>query len=115
FLKGGISAAAYWDQWRKSQNWAPGSEWGAGYKSTRRASTNNSPWGKGGGWPDSSFGGGAQPRKPSPGGFGGAWGGGLGGGSAGGGFSRPRGGSAGGGLSSGNRKSNSGFKTGGGF
>ncbi|MBK1795915.1 hypothetical protein JHL21_15585 [Devosia sp. WQ 349] len=116
FLKGGISAAAYWDQWRKSQNWAPGSEWGSGYKSTRRAGSNKSPWGNGGGWPDSSIGGGAAPRKPTPGGFGGAWGGGLGGGSAGGGFSRPRGGgSAGGGLSSGNRKSSSGFKTGGRF
>src|SRR5690606_11469930 len=26
FLRGGITAASYWDQWRRSQNWAPGSE-----------------------------------------------------------------------------------------
>src|SRR5690606_21197177 len=35
FLRGGITAATYWDHWRKSQNWAPGSEWGAGYKPQR--------------------------------------------------------------------------------
>lgn len=117
FLRGGISAASYWDQWRRSQNWAPGSEWGAGYKSTRqsRAGTNppKNPWQPSGGggfsWPDGSFGGGGgggKKNKPS-GGFGGGWGGGSSS-SGGGGFSRPRTGS------SGARKSG-GFKTGGGF
>lgn len=117
FLRGGISAASYWDQWRKSQNWAPGNEWGSGNSSnTRRSSGSNaSPWGDQGGggggfqWPDNSFGGtgsGGRKSKPSSGGFGGGWAG--GGNSGGGGFSRPRTGSAG------TRKS-SGFKTGGGF
>lgn len=109
FLRGGISAASYWDQWRKSQNWAPGSEWGAGYKPTRQTRQNN-PWPPSGGgfqWPDSSIGGSSgRKSKPSPGGFGGGWGG--GGSSSGGGFSRPRTGS------SGTRK-HGGFKTGGGF
>lgn len=111
FLRGGISAAAYWDQWKRSQNWAPGSEWGAGYKGTRR---NANPWGNrssgdgGFSWPDNSFGGGNSPSGSGSrprGGFGGGW---SGGSSGGGGFSRPRTGS------SGNRKSG-GFKTGGGF
>ncbi len=114
FLRGGISAASYWDQWRRSQNWAAGSEWGAGYKSTRQSSNskgNNNPWPPSGGgfnWPDGSFGGSgnsAKKNRPS-GGFGGGWGGGSS--SGGGGFSRPRTGS------SGSRKSG-GFKTGGGF
>ncbi|SFV36629.1 hypothetical protein SAMN05216456_2621 [Devosia crocina] len=108
FLRGGISAASYWDQWRKSQNWAPGNEWGAG--SPRR--DQSSPWGNGGGfqWPDNSFGGGGSSGRKSGsrgGGFGGGWSGG-GGNSGGGGFSRPRTGN------SGTRK-HSGFKTGGGF
>ena len=111
FLRGGISAASYWDQWRKSQNWAPGSEWGAGYKPTRR-SGGNSPWPPSGGgfqWPDGSFGGSGSNKSKSKGGFGGGFGGGWGGGgSSGGGFSRPRTGS------SGTRKTG-GFKTGGGF
>ena len=111
FLRGGISAASYWDQWRKSQNWAPGSEWGAGYRPTRQSSSNN-PWPPSGGgfqWPDSSIGGsGSSGRKPSSGGFGGGWGSGRSSGSSGGGFSRPRTGS------SGTRK-HGGFKTGGGF
>lgn len=111
FLRGGISAASYWDQWRKSQNWAPGNEWGAGNSSSRRSS-NSSPWGDQGGggfnWPDNSFGGGASSgrKSKSPGGFGGSWGG--GGNSGGGGFSRPRTGSAG-------TRKQPGFKTGGGF
>ncbi|NMA99504.1 MAG: hypothetical protein GX970_15605, partial [Phyllobacteriaceae bacterium] len=110
FLRGGISAASYWDQWRKSQNWTPGNEWGSGYQSTRSTSrASNNPWPKSGGgfqWPDSSFGGGggsSRKSKPSSGGFSG----GFGGGSSGG-FSRPRTGS------SGTRK-HGGFKTGGGF
>ncbi|MFD1253213.1 hypothetical protein DEVEQU_00685 [Devosia equisanguinis] len=114
FLRGGITAATYWDHWRKSQNWAQGSEWGAGYKPTRQQ-RDNSPWPQGGGstfqWPDSSFGSGPSggKNKPKGGGFGGGWGGGSSGSSSGGGgFSRPRTGS------SGTRK-HSGFKTGGGF
>ena len=111
FLRGGISAASYWDQWRRSQNWASGSEWGAGYKSTRQTRASNmpnNPWPPSGGgfnWPDGSFGGGGGKRSKPSGGFGGGWGGGS---SGGGGFSRPRTGS------SGSRKSG-GFKTGGGF
>ncbi|HEV7346409.1 MAG TPA: hypothetical protein VGN60_12345 [Devosia sp.] len=107
FLRGGISAASYWDQWQRSQNWSAGtSDWGGGMglpNNGRRRS--GSPWPEAGGstfnWPDSSFGGGGRPK--SKGGFGGGWGGGSGGG-----FSRPRTGS------SGTRK-HSGFKTGGGF
>lgn len=115
FLRGGISAASYWDQWRRSQNWAPGQEWGAGYKSTRRQD-DNTPWPPGGGggfqWPDSSIGGsnsgGGGSRRPRmPGGFGGGWGGG---------FSRPRGGGGGGGgNTTGGGDRSGGFKTGGGF
>lgn len=109
FLRGGISAASYWDQWRRSQNWAPGNEWGSGSSSSRRSS-NASPWSDQGGggfnWPDNSFGGGGssggRKSKPPSGGFGGGVG------NSGGGFSRPRTGS------SGTRKQ-SGFKTGGGF
>ena len=113
FLRGGISAASYWDQWRKSQNWAPGSEWGAGYKSTRSSQRSNtsSPWPPSGGgfqWPDSSFGGTGSRKGKTKGGMSGGFGGGWGGGSSGGGFSRPRTGA------SGSRKQG-GFKTGGGF
>src|SRR5690606_2083819 len=54
FLRGGISAADYWGQWRRSQNWQGG-------QPAPRQQT-DSPWGgnSGGGfsWPDSSFGGG---------------------------------------------------------
>ncbi len=103
FLRGGISAASYWDQWRRSQNWAQGSEWGAGYTETRhKARSQKSPWPEGGGggfkWPDSSFGGSSSSGKSK---------GGFGSGSAGG-FSRPRSGSAG-------TRKHGGFKTGGGF
>lgn len=105
FLRGGISAASYWEQWQRSQNWAPGSEWGAGSSRPRRPSAS----GSGFPWPDSSIGGGPSrptPPRPPSGGFGGGWSGGSSGGS--GGFSRPRSGS------SGTRK-HGGFKTGGGF
>lgn len=107
FLRGGISAASYWDQWRRSQNWSAGTtDWGGGVglpdNGRQRA---NSPWPEAGGstfnWPDSSFGGGKT--KSGPGGFGGGNGSGNGGG-----FSRPRTGSAG-------TRKHSGFKTGGGF
>ncbi|WP_423069280.1 hypothetical protein [Devosia sp. CN2-171] len=111
FLRGGISAADYWGQWRRSQNWQGGSP------TAQRQQ--DSPWGGNSGgfsWPDSSFGGGSSGnQRGGNSGFGGGWGrlptggGGFGGGSSGGGgFSRPRTGS------SGNRTSG-GFKTGGGF
>jgi hypothetical protein len=119
FLRGGITAADYWGQWRRSQNWTGGN-------ANTAAPRQDSPWGgnsggnSGGGfsWPDSSFGGGTAGGRRSSG-PGGSWGrlptggGGFGGGSSGGGgsgggFSRPRTGS------SGNRTSG-GFKTGGGF
>lgn len=111
FLRGGISAASYWDQWRRSQNWSGSADWGGGLglpDNGRQRS--NTPWPQGGGfqWPDSSFGGGSSRSSGSNrGGFGGGWGGG-GSSSGGGGFSRPRTGS------SGTRKTG-GFKTGGGF
>ena len=111
FLRGGISAASYWDQWQRSQNWSAGtSDWGGGVGLPNHGrQRSNSPWPEAGGstfnWPDSSFGGGKSKPRGSSGGFGGGWGGGSG---SGGGFSRPRTGS------SGTRK-HSGFKTGGGF
>ncbi|WEK03593.1 MAG: hypothetical protein P0Y65_15525 [Candidatus Devosia phytovorans] len=118
FLRGGISAASYWDQWRRSQNWSAGtSDWGGGVglpNNGRRRS--NSPWPEGGGstmnWPDSSFGGGGSggKSKPRSGGFGGGWGGGSSGG-----FSRPRTGSSGTRRSGGTGGGGGGFKTGGGF
>jgi DNA repair exonuclease SbcCD ATPase subunit len=110
FLRGGITAASYWDQWRKSQDFR------GGLDNFRDAPGAARPPAGGGSfqWPDTSFGG-DPPRSPSlpRGGFGGGWGrlpraGGGGGSSSGGGFSRPRTGS------SGSRKSG-GFKTGGGF
>ncbi|KQX35145.1 hypothetical protein ASD04_13905 [Devosia sp. Root436] len=110
FLRGGISAASYWDQWRRSQNWSAGtSDWGGGVGLPNNGrSRSNSPWPDAGGstfnWPDSSFGGGGSGKTKSKGGFGGGWGG----GSGGGGFSRPRTGSVG-------TRKHSGFKTGGGF
>jgi hypothetical protein len=112
FLRGGISAASYWEKWRGSQNWSAGtSDWGGGVGLPNNGRRTNSPWPEGGGstmnWPDSSFGGSGNKSRPrgSSGGFGGGWTGGSG---SGGGFSRPRTGSTG------TRKSG-GFKTGGGF
>lgn len=112
FLRGGISAASYWDQWRRSQNWSAGtSDWGGGVGLPNNGrQRSNSPWPEAGGstfdWPDSSFGGGSsKSRSKSKGGFGGGWGGGS---SGGGGFSRPRTGTVG-------TRKHSGFKTGGGF
>lgn len=87
FLRGGISAASYWEQWRKSQNFNQGTDWGNDAPPSRA----NPPWPQGGGqsinWP-----GGGNP----------------GGSHNGGGFSRPRTGSTG-------NRSSGGFKTGGGF
>lgn len=112
FLRGGISAASYWDQWQRSQNWSAGtSDWGGGVGLPNNGrQRSNSPWPDNGGstfnWPDSSFGGGGKSKpRGNSGGFGGGWGGGS---SSGGGFSRPRTGSQG-------TRKHSGFKTGGGF
>ncbi|MDF2799242.1 MAG: hypothetical protein K0R85_1986, partial [Devosia sp.] len=100
FLRGGISAASYWEHWRRSQNWNPGtSDWGGGEGLPNNGRSAN-PWPQGGGgfqWPEGSFGGGS--RRDGGGGRPPA---------GGGGFSRPRTGS------SGTRK-HGGFKTGGGF
>lgn len=69
FLRGAISAAGYWDQWRNSQSWRPGSsDWGNQVGLPKRGSN---PWSGSGG-----FGGGSS-------------------GNSGGGFSRPRTGSRG--------------------
>lgn len=105
FLRGGITAATYWDHWRRSQNWSAGtSDWGGGVGLPNHGRQRSNPWPEGGfQWPDNSFGGGGGSSGKNKGGFGGGWSGGSGGG-----FSRPRTGS------SGTRK-HSGFKTGGGF
>ena len=102
FLRGGITAASYWDQWRNSQNWSAGTtDWGGGV-----GLPNNGRRSSGGGfnWPDSSFGGGG--KSNSGGGF--NWPSGGSSSNSGGGFSRPRTGSQG-------TRSSGGFKTGGGF
>ena len=121
FLRGGITAASYWEQWRKSQNWQGGLD---SFRDLPQSQQPRQGGSSGGGfaWPDSSFGGGVS-RGPRPsggglkggvgGGFGSGWGrlpkpGGGSPGGSGGGFSRPRTGSGG------SRKSG-GFKTGGGF
>lgn len=98
FLRGGISAAGYWDQWRRSQNWTGGAP---GNTQGRAGSGGNFDW------PDISFGGGSSSsssRRSS----GGSWGRLPGASQGGGGFSRPRSGSSG-------NRSGGGFKTGGGF
>ena len=93
FLKGGMSAAAYWDMWRNSQGWSGTS---GPIVPTGRPGRR----GKRGGFtiPPGGF----SPRPPS----GGNWGG----------FSRPRGGGfGGGGFKTGGGFKGGGFKTGGGF
>ena len=119
FLRGGISAASYWDQWRSSQDWRPGtSEWGGGIGLPQNGRAAN-PWSdRGGGgfsWPDNSFGGGGRSGNnssgnSSTGGFSGgfSWPKSSGTRGGGGGFSRPRTGSVG-------TRKHGGFKTGGGF
>jgi chromosome segregation ATPase len=102
FLRGGITAAGYWDQWRRSQNWSGGA---SSSRSRDDDEDRNRTAKSGFDWPDVSFGGGTRrssgsnwgrlPGTGSSGGFGG-------------GFSRPRTGG-----SPGNR--GGGFKTGGGF
>lgn len=100
FLRGAITAGAYWDMWRRSQNWSGGMDpWGHDDRQGRDSGGWSSfPW------PDSSFGGTARRSGGTnwgrlPGGFGG---------SGSGGFSRPRTGSVG-------TRKHGGFKTGGGF
>src|SRR5690606_30585428 len=96
FLKGGMSAAAYWDMWRGSQGWSgssgpivPTGRPRSGKRSSNRGGFTLPP-------------GGFSPRPPS----GGNWGG----------FSRPRsGGFGGGGVKTGGGFKGGGFKTGGGF
>lgn len=93
FLKGGMTAATYWNHWRGSQDWTGGSGpiiRPSGSSSSKRSS----------GFPIPP--GGFSPRPPS----GGAWSRPSSAGKPGGGFSRPRTGGIG-------RKG--GFKTGGGF
>ena len=115
FLRGGISAANYWDQWRRSQRWSgPATDWNfderfGGIDDDDRGDRKDTPWGDFS-WPDNSVSGGG--RKKGYGGPGGGWGritfGNSGGGSGGTTFSRPRSGSSG-------SRTSGGFKTGGGF
>lgn len=114
FLRGGISAASYWEQWQRSQNWSGGpGPWRHDRREANddeRRPSDEGPWSSGSGgfsWPDSSFGGSSGPRRGAGGGLGGSWGR-LPGTGGGGGFSRPRSGSGG-------TRSHGGFKTGGGF
>jgi len=121
FLRGGITAGNYWDQWRRSQNWTAGtSDWGGGVGLPRNGRAkwgeDNDRNGSGFNWPDNSIGGGSGggdgfswPKggnSGGSGGFGGGWG--RPSNSGGGGFSRPRTGSSG-------TRNSGGFKTGGGF
>lgn len=94
FLKGGMTAATYWDSWRRSQDWT-GTSGPIVPNSRPRSSKSKS------GFPIPP--GGFSPRPPS----GGNWGG----------FSRPRGGGFGGeGFKTGGGfGGGTGFKTGGGF
>ncbi|HTN59971.1 MAG TPA: hypothetical protein VL147_00275 [Devosia sp.] len=112
FLRGGITAASYWDQWQRSQNWSAGtSDWGGGVGLPNNGRRGSNPWADNGGgfnWPDSSFGGGGNNNRSSGGGFSWPSGGSSSRSGSGGGFSRPRTGSQG-------TRKHSGFKTGGGF
>jgi hypothetical protein len=107
FLRGGISAAGYWDRWRQSQNWTGGAA-----PDRRRDDDDDRPrtGNTGFDWPDMSFGGGSSSssRRSSGGSWGRLPGGSSSGGGFGGGFSRPRTGSSG-------SRNHGGFKTGGGF
>lgn len=119
FLRGGISAANYWEQWQRSQRWSgPRDDWNFdqrfGDGNRRRDDDDDNdrrdnPWGNFT-WPDNSFSGGSS--KKGYGGPGGGWGritfGNSGGSSGGTTFSRPRSGSSG-------SRTGGGFKTGGGF
>jgi hypothetical protein len=118
FLRGGISAASYWDQWQRSQRWSgPRDDWNFDQRfggrddddDDDRDDRKDNPWGDFR-WPDNSFSGGGS--KKGYGGPGGGWGritfGNSGGGGGGTTFSRPRSGSSG-------SRTGGGFKTGGGF
>ncbi|RYE08950.1 MAG: hypothetical protein EOP22_11520 [Hyphomicrobiales bacterium] len=119
FLRGGISAANYWNQWQRSQKWTgPRTDnWNFDERfggDNRRDDSDDNGWGNFN-WPDNSFGGGggggSSKRSKGYGGPGGGWGRitfGNSGGGSGGTFSRPRTGSSG-------SRSGGGFKTGGGF
>ncbi|MEO6013564.1 MAG: hypothetical protein ABIQ30_08280 [Devosia sp.] len=113
FLRGGISAANYWNNWQRSQHWSgPRNDWNFDQRfPPDDADRKDNPWGDVR-WPDNSFSGGGKSTK-GYGGPGGGWGRitfGNGGGGGGGGttFSRPRTGSSG-------TRTGGGFKTGGGF
>jgi len=97
FLHGAISAASYWGQWQRSQNWRAGTtDWGGGIGLPNKGRRSN--WSQRGPWSSSGGGGGhGASRGRSPGGR-----------AKSGKFNRPRSGSRG------SRKSG-GFKTGGGF
>jgi hypothetical protein len=118
FLRGGITAANYWDQWQRSQRWSGPArdDWNFeerfGTDKKRDDDDDDdrrdNPWGDFR-WPDNSFSGGGS--KKGYGGPGGGWGRitfGNPGGGGGGTFSRPRTGSSG-------NRTGGGFKTGGGF
>lgn len=119
FLRGGMSAAHYWEQWQRSQRWTgPRDDWDFdkrfGGADRRRDDDDDdrrdSPWGDFR-WPDNSFSGGGGGSKKGYGGPGGGWGRITFGNKGGGGgttFSRPRSGSSG-------TRTGGGFKTGGGF
>lgn len=92
FLKGGMTAAAYWGHWRQSQDWSGTS---GPIVPQQRPGTQQRQRGGGFTLPPDGFG----PRPPA----GGSWGG----------FSRPRGGS--GGARTGGGFGGGGFRTGGGF
>jgi hypothetical protein len=111
FLRGGISAANYWEQWRRSQEWTGPrrDDWNFEERFGGDDDRKN-PWGDIR-WPDNSFSGGNKSTK-GYGGPGGGWGritfGNPSGGGGGTTFSRPRTGSSG-------SRTSGGFKTGGGF
>jgi len=95
FLHGAISAASYWGQWQRSQNWRAGTtDWGGGIGLPNRGRRSN--WSQRGPWSSGSS------RNGAPGSRSGGMR------SKSGKFNRPRSGSRG------SRKSG-GFKTGGGF
>lgn len=121
FLRGGITAASYWDHWRKSQNWTGGAAGGPWTSAPQRRKHDDDDddrrptRGRGSSfnWPDMSIGGGSSSGGRSrSSGFGGSWGKFP---SSPGGFSRPRGTGGGGFKTGGGFKSGGGFKTGGGF
>ncbi|HEY0920591.1 hypothetical protein, partial [Devosia sp.] len=63
FLRGAITAAGYWEMWRRSQSWSGGPGPWSGRDDDDDERRRPRPWSEGGGfsWPDSSFGGGSRP------------------------------------------------------